>query len=159
MLNTPWAMLIPAALSVWNVIIAKTYFQTTIPDEVLEAAQLDGCSDIQFVTRIVLPLSKPIIAVISLFYAVGHWNQFFSALIYLSDQKLYPLQIVLRDILTLNELDLTMFMDGKEAAALEGMRELIKFALIVVASVPVMLIYPFVQKYFVKGIMLGSLKG
>lgn len=159
LLNTTWAMLLPGALGVWNMIITRTYFQTTIPDELLEASQLDGCTDFQFVWKIVLPLSGPIIAVITLFYAVGHWNSFFNALIYLKNQKLYPLQLVLRDILVQNEVDLTMLVDVSEQAKREGLRELLKYSLIVVATVPLLVVYPFVQKYFVKGIMIGSLKG
>ncbi|NHN29159.1 carbohydrate ABC transporter permease [Paenibacillus agricola] len=159
MLNTVWSMVLPGALAVWNMIITRTYFQTTIPDELLEAAQLDGCTDIQFVWKIVLPLSGPIIAVITLFYAVGHWNSFFSALIYLKSQQLYPLQLVLRDILVQNDVDLNMLVDVQEAAKREGLRELLKYSLIVVSTAPLMIAYPFVQKYFVKGIMVGSLKG
>jgi putative aldouronate transport system permease protein len=159
MLNTVWSMVLPGALAVWNMIITRTYFQTTIPDELLEAAQLDGCTDIQFVWKIVLPLSGPIIAVITLFYAVGHWNSFFSALIYLKSQNLYPLQLVLRDILVQNDVDLNMLVDVQEAAKREGLRELLKYSLIIVSTAPLMIVYPFVQKYFVKGIMIGSLKG
>jgi putative aldouronate transport system permease protein len=159
LLNTTWAMLLPGALAVWNMIITRTYFQTTIPDELLEAAQLDGCSDFGFVWRIVIPLSGPIIAVITLFYAVGHWNSFFNAFIYLKNQNLYPLQLVLRDILVQNDVDLTMLTDVQEAARKEGLRELLKYSLIVVATLPLLVVYPFVQKYFVKGIMIGSLKG
>ncbi|PYI55715.1 carbohydrate ABC transporter permease [Paenibacillus flagellatus] len=159
MLNTAWSMLLPGALGVWNMIITRTYFQTTIPDELLEASQLDGCNDFRFVWSVVLPLSGPIIAVITLFYAVGHWNSYFSALIYLKNQSLYPLQLVLRDILVQNEVDLTMLTDVAEQAKREGLRELLKYSLIVVATVPLLIVYPFVQKYFVKGIMIGSLKG
>lgn len=159
LLNTTWAMLLPGALGVWNMIITRTYFQTTIPDELLEASQLDGCSDFNFVWRIILPLSGPIIAVITLFYAVGHWNSFFNAFIYLKNQNLYPLQLVLRDILVQNDVDLTMLTDVQEIARREGLRELLKYSLIIVATLPLLVAYPFVQKYFVKGIMIGSLKG
>ncbi len=159
LLNTTWSMLLPGALGVWNMIITRTYFQTTIPDELLEASQLDGCTDFQFVWKIVLPLSGPIIAVIALFYAVGHWNSYFNALIYLKKQSLYPLQLVLRDILVQNDVDMNMLVDVAEQAKREGLRELLKYSLIVVATVPLLIVYPFVQKYFVKGIMIGSLKG
>jgi putative aldouronate transport system permease protein len=159
MLNTIWSMVLPGALAVWNMIITRTYFQTTIPDELLEAAQLDGCTDFQFLWKIVLPLSGPIIAVITLFYAVGHWNSFFNALIYLKSQNLYPLQLVLRDILVQNDVDLNMLVDIQESAKREGLRELLKYSLIIVSTLPLMIVYPFVQKYFVKGIMVGSLKG
>ncbi|MGM1047963.1 carbohydrate ABC transporter membrane protein 2, CUT1 family (TC 3.A.1.1.-) [Paenibacillus uliginis N3/975] len=159
MIDTVWAMLIPAALSVWNVIIMRTYFQTTIPSELLEASQLDGCSDFRFLRSIVLPLSGPILAVIALFYAVGHWNQYFNAMIYLKRADLYPLQLVLRDILVQNEVNIEMLGDAKTAAARQGLRELLKYSLIVVTSVPLLVVYPFLQKFFVKGVMIGSIKG
>lgn len=159
MIDTVWAMLIPGALSVWNVIIMRTYFQTTIPQELLEASQLDGCTDFRFLWRIVLPLSGPILAVIALFYAVGHWNQYFNAMIYLKSANLYPLQLVLRDILVQNEVNIEMLGDAKTAAARQGLRELLKYSLIVVTSVPLLIVYPFLQKFFVKGVMIGSLKG
>ncbi|WP_127580086.1 carbohydrate ABC transporter permease [Paenibacillus koleovorans] len=160
MVNTIWAMIIPSAITVWNVILARTYFQSTISDELLEAAQIDGCNDFKFVGYVVLPLSKAIIAVISLFYAVSHWNAFFDALIYLRDRDKYPLQMFLRDILVLNAVDTSMIgVDSETAQAREGVREVLKYSIIIVASLPVMLMYPFVQKYFVKGVMIGSLKG
>ncbi|MBE9917568.1 carbohydrate ABC transporter permease [Paenibacillus donghaensis] len=159
MIDTVWSMLIPAALSVWNVIIMRTYFQTTIPGELLEASQLDGCTDFRFLLRIVLPLSGPILAVIALFYAVGHWNQYFNAMIFLKRAELYPLQLILRDILVQNEVNIDMLGDAKTAAARQGLRELLKYSLIVVTSVPLLVVYPFVQKFFVKGVMIGSLKG
>lgn len=159
MIDTVWSMLIPAALSVWNVIIMRTYFQTTIPGELLEASQLDGCTDFRFLLRIVLPLSGPILAVIALFYAVGHWNQYFNAMIFLKRADLYPLQLILRDILVQNEINIDMLGDAKTAAARQGLRELLKYSLIVVTSVPLLVVYPFVQKFFVKGVMIGSLKG
>ncbi|MDR6550141.1 carbohydrate ABC transporter permease [Paenibacillus qinlingensis] len=159
MIDTRWSLIIPGALGVMNMIIARTYFQTTIPDELLEASQMDGCSDFTFVRKIVIPLSGPIIAVISLFYAVGHWNQYFSALLYLKHQELYPLQLVLRDILVQNEVDASMITDIADQAARDGLRELLKFSLIVVSTLPVLIIYPFIQRHFVKGMMIGSLKG
>lgn len=158
MLNTRWAMMIPNAMSVFNVIITRTYFKMTIPDELHEASKMDGCSDFRFLRSVVLPLSGPIIAVMGLFYAVGHWNAFFNALIYLRDQQLFPLQLILNNILVQNEVDPEMFMDIESQAAIAGLRELLKYSLIVVASIPVLVIYPFVQKHFVKGVMIGSLK-
>lgn len=157
--NTRWALIIPQALSVWNLLIAITFVRTSIPHELLEASQLDGCSDFNYFIRILLPLSTPLIAVLSLFYAIGHWNQFFAALLYLTNKDLFPLQIILRDILISSNIDLAMVEDIKVMAAREALRELLKYALIVVASVPVLMIYPFAQRYFVKGIMLGSVKG
>jgi multiple sugar transport system permease protein/putative aldouronate transport system permease protein len=160
-LNTRWAMLIPGAMSVWNVIIARTFFQSNIPIELLDAAQIDGCNNIRFILKIVIPLSGPIIAVMTLWYAVGHWNSYFNALIFLKSAKLYPLQIILRNILIQNEISSDMLgaVDIKKIAEMEGLRELLKYSLIIVASVPVLLIYPFVQKYFVRGIMIGAIKG
>ncbi len=158
LVNTRWALIIPQALSVWNLIITVTFFRTSIPNELLEAAQIDGCTDIQYLMRVVIPLSGPIVAVLALFYAVGHWNEYFSALLYLNNQDLYPLQIMLRNILVQNKIDFTM-VDISAFAARQAMRELLKYALIVVASVPVLIIYPFVQKYFLKGIMIGAIKG
>jgi putative aldouronate transport system permease protein len=159
LLDSRWAMILPSAIAVWNVIIARTFFQVTIPDELLEAAQMDGCSDFKFFFKIVFPLSAPIIAVLTLFYAVGHWNQYFQALIYLRDPDLFPLQIVLRQILIQNQVDPSMMIDVKSVAERDGLSQLLKFSLIVIASVPVLIIYPFVQKHFVKGVMIGSLKG
>ncbi|MCQ6557770.1 carbohydrate ABC transporter permease [Paenibacillus mendelii] len=158
-LDTRWAMLLPGALAVWQVIIARTFFQSTIPKELGEAAELDGCTDLGFLWRIVLPLSKPILAVLVLMYAVGHWNAYFDALIFLKSQELYPLQIILRNILILNSIDASMMVDANQMAAMQGLRDLLKFSLIVVATLPVLALYPFVQKYFVQGIMIGSLKG
>lgn len=159
LLNTRWALIIPQALAVWNTMITITYLQTTIPQELLEATQLDGGTDFQFVWHVVLPLSKPIIAVIALFYAMHHWNQFFQALIFLKDQALFPLQLILRDILIAQEFDAQMLEDVETMIAKEGLKELVQFSLIVVATFPVMCVYPFVQKHFVKGMMIGSLKG
>jgi putative aldouronate transport system permease protein len=159
MLDTRWSLIIPAALGVFQVIIARTFFKMSLPEELLEAAQIDGCNDFRYLWRIVIPLSAPIIAVISLFYAVGHWNQFFNALIYLKSSQLFPLQIILNTILVQNTVDMTMFGDITEIAKREGLRELLKYSLIVISIAPMLLIYPFVQKHFVKGVMIGSLKG
>ena len=124
-----------------------------------EAAELDGCSEFQFFIRIVIPLSAPIIAVLALYYGVGNWNAYFNAMIYLSDQDLFPLQVVLRSILILGDVDMTQIQNVDAVAKKQGLADLLKYAVIVVASVPVMCIYPFVQKYFVKGVMIGSIKG
>lgn len=159
LLDTRWAMVVPSAMGVWNVILTKTYFQNTIPDELHEAGELDGCSDIRFLLSIVLPLSGPILAVMTLFCAIGYWNAYFDALIYLTKANLYPLQIILRNILIQNQIDATMIADVDEIMAREGMKDLLKYSLIVVASAPVIVLYPFIQRYFVKGIMIGSIKG
>lgn len=156
LLNTRWALIIPTALSAYNVIITRTYFQMNLPDELLEAAQIDGANDFTFLWRIVLPLSGPIIAVNALFYAVGHWNEFFNALIYLTDQPLFPLQLVLREIPVQNQVDLSQITDVQKYLEMQNLANLLKYALIVVSTVPVLLVYPFVQKHFVKGIMISG---
>jgi len=159
LINTRWAMLLPNAIGAYNVIIARTYFQTTITDDLFEVAQLNGCSHIRFLWSIVLPLSKAVTAVLVLFYAVGHWNQYFNAFIYLSDRKLFPLQIILREILVMNQIDSSMVTDPVLMARKQGLADLLKYSLIIVASVPVWIAYPFVQKHFVKGVMIGAVKG
>jgi putative aldouronate transport system permease protein len=159
LLDTPWAMIIPQALAVWQVFIAKTFFQESIPSELAEAAELDGCSDMGFLMKVVVPLSKPILAVLVLMYGVGHWNAYFDALIFLKSPDLYPLQIILRNILILNSTDQDMMVDATTMAARQGMKDLLKFSLIVVACLPMLILYPFIQKYFVKGVMIGALKG
>ena len=158
LLNTRLALIIPQAVAVWQVIIARTFFAATIQDELAEAADIDGCSDFGFLWTIVLPLSKPIIAVLVLMYAVYHWNSYFDAMIYLSDDKKFPLQVILRNVLILNRAR-DMVMRASESIARQGLADLLKFSLIVVASVPVMILYPFAQKHFIKGVMIGSLKG
>lgn len=158
MLNSIWSMLIPGAINVYNMIIARTFMQG-IPKELLEAAQIDGCSDFAYFRRMILPLSKSVIAVIALYYAIAHWNAYFDAFMYLSDEKLYPLQIFLRDILINNKVDAGLVIVDEAAAAKEGLSDLLKYSLIVVATIPVMIIYPFVQKHFVKGVMIGAVKG
>jgi putative aldouronate transport system permease protein len=160
MVDTFWALVIPNAIATYNLIVMRTYFQTSIPWELQEAALIDGCSNTRLLLKIILPLSKPIIAVMVLFYAVMHWNAFFNALIYLRDEELYPLQLILREILIMNQTSLSddasiqFGMDEKLLLA-----ESIKYALIIVASVPILIMYPFVQRHFVKGVMIGSIKG
>jgi putative aldouronate transport system permease protein len=156
--DTIWAMVIPNAIATYNMLVMKNYFQSSIPEELHEAAAIDGCGPFQSLLRVVLPLSRPILAVITLFYAVGHWNAFFNAIIYLRDQKLYPLQIVLREIMLQNSLEAVGGdMTGMYEKVMRG--ETMKYAVIIVASVPVLLFYPLVQKYFTKGIMVGAIKG
>lgn len=159
LLNTMWALILPKAVAVWNVIVAKTFFESSIPGELLEAARIDGCSDVKFFWKIVLPLSKPIVAVMVLFYAVGHWNSYFDALIYLNNENLYPLQLILRNILIQNQSSTMMISDLDSLAAKQRVSELIKYGVIIVASIPLLIVYPFVQKYFVKGVMIGGIKG
>ena len=161
MLNTRWSVILPGALNVYNMIIARQFFASNIPTELLEASQLDGCSDFQFIFRVVVPLSGAIVAVLGLFFAVGHWNAYFSALLYIGDRKKYPLQVFLREILIQNTIDASMTgsVSLEDEVVKQGLEDLLKYSLIIVASVPVLIIYPFVQKYFVKGVMIGSIKG
>ena len=159
LLNSPLALMLPGAISVYNMIVARTFFINTIPHELLEASQIDGCSDIKYFISIVLPLSKAIIAVLTLFYAVGHWNAYFNAMIYLHDKNLYPLTLFLREILMSSQIDPSTVSDPELQARLADIAAVIKYALIMVSVVPVLLIYPFVQKYFVTGVKIGSVKG
>lgn len=159
LLNTVWALLIPGAIGVTNLIIARTFIQSNVPEEVLEAARIDGCSDFRFFFTIVLPLSKAVLAVLTLYYAVGHWNSYFNAFIYLNNKQLYPLQLFLRDILVNSQISSEAAADEDLQQSALGIQELIKYALIVVSSVPILCIYPFIQKYFEKGVLIGSLKG
>ncbi len=156
--NSRLAMIIPTALNVWNMVIIRTYFQTNISGEMLEAAKIDGCDDYRYLWQIAIPLSKPSIAVVALYYAVSHWNVFMQAYIYLQKQELYPIQVVLRDILLLSQ---TQEIAGDVASDTNArlLSELLKYAVVVVASIPMIIIYPLVQKYFVKGIMVGGVKG
>lgn len=158
MYNTRWALLLPGAISVYNMIIARTFIQN-IPKEIHEAAQIDGCSDIRLFFDIILPLSKSVIAVLTLYYAVAHWNAYFDAFLYLSDRKLYPLQIALREVLIANSVSANDIMDAETMGAVQGLADLLKYSLIVVSSAPVLMMYPFVQRHFVKGVMIGSIKG
>ena len=146
LLDTRWALIIPGALSAYSVIIARTFFQSTIPDELVDAAELDGCSDFGFLLRVVLPLSKPIIAVLALFSAVGQWNAYFDALLYIKSSSLYPLQLVLRNILLLNTENNTANLN--EALKKQGIADLMKYSLIVVSSLPVLIAYPVCTKIF-----------
>lgn len=158
--NSYFALWLPGAVSIYNMIVARTFFQSNIPEELYEAGDLDGCSDIMFLFRIALPLSMPILAVLVMFYAVGHWNSYFSAMIYLEDKLKYPLQVELRNVLIINRTDDTkMMQDADVMLRKQGLAELLKYSLIVVSTTPMMLIYPFVQKHFVKGVMIGALKG
>lgn len=159
LVNTRWAMVLPTAIGVWNVIVTRTYFATAIPTELLESARIDGCTDFRFLASIVLPLSGPIIAVMCLFYAVHHWNSYFQALIYLTRSELYPLQLVLRDILIAQQQMGEFVADIDEQMRRLAIQQLMRYSLIIIASLPMFIIYPIVQKYFVKGIMIGSLKG
>jgi putative aldouronate transport system permease protein len=159
LINRFWVMILPTAISTYNLIVMRTYFQASIPRELLESGFIDGAGNFRLLLAIVLPLSAPIIAVISLFYAVDHWNAFFNALIYLRDAKLYPLQLVLREILLASSVVEDVGMDNLGLKEQLLISEGIKYAIILVSTLPVMCIYPFIQKYFVKGIMIGAIKG
>lgn len=161
LVNTRWAVVIPSALSVWNMMVMRTYLQGNIPQELYEASEIDGCNDTGIFFRIVLPLSGPIIAVIALYYAVGLWNSYFYPMIFLRNSDLYPLQVWLREILIVNQFDIlnSSMMDTETILRKQGLKDLLKYALIVVSTVPLMCVYPFIQKYFVKGVMIGSIKG
>lgn len=159
LINTIWAMVLPGAMSVYNMIVARTFLQNSIPEDLLDAARIDGCDDFRYFFSIILPLSKAIIAVLALWYAVGHWNAYFNAFLYLKDQKLYPLQIFLKDVLVSNQFSSEDMMDPETIVAMQNRKLLLKYSLIVVSTAPLFFFYPFVQKYFVKGVMIGSVKG
>lgn len=153
------SLILPGAISVYNMIIMRTYFMTSVPFELQEAAEIDGCSMFGILARIVLPLSGPVIAVIALYYAVGHWNSYFNALLYITSEDLQPLQLYLRKVLTLNNAQSLMQMGADEMARQAMRAETIKYSVIVVSSIPMLIMYPFVQRFFVKGVMIGAIKG
>jgi putative aldouronate transport system permease protein len=157
MLNTIWAIILPGAVNVWFIILARTYFKA-VPNELKEAARIDGASDLKIFFRIILPLSKPIIFVLALYAFIGQWNAYFDAMIYLDDRELHPLQLVLRSILIQNEVQPGMVADVEARNELMRISEMIRYSSIVIASLPLLIMYPFFQKYFEKGVMVGSLK-
>lgn len=157
-LNTVWCMLLPGAISAYNLIVAKTFIENSIPGDLLEAARIDGCSDVRFFFSIVLPLSKAILAVLLLMYAAAHWNAYFNAFLYLTDKRLYPLQIFLRQILVQSNMSADM-LDPEAMAQMQTLQQILKYAVIVVSTAPMLCLYPFVQKYFRQGVMIGSIKG
>lgn len=157
LIDSMWSMILPSAVSMYNLVVMRTFFQSTISDSLIEAAEIDGASNWYIMFKIVLPLSKSIVAVICLFYGVAHWNQYFQAMLYLMDDAKYPLQMILREILLLSQVQEMVDTMGFEDQVMQT--EGIKYALIIVASVPVLMIYPFIQKHFVKGVMIGSVKG
>ena len=159
LVNTPYVLMIMGSFSVFNLILCRTFFINTLPQELQEAAEIDGCTIFQYFIKIVLPLSKAIIAIMALYYAVGHWNSFFNGLIYVTDIKLYPLQVILRDILISGQSVDPSSMDPDALEMMKQIARTIKYGVMIVSSLPVLIMYPFVQKYFVKGVMVGSLKG
>lgn len=156
--NTFWVMVLPFSVSVYDIIVARTFFQNSIPADLWDAAQIDGCGNLRYFACIVLPLSKAILAVLGLWIAVGLWNSYFNALIYLKDQSLYPLQLVLRNILVTNQMQSAMG-TGEAAQVALRLANLLRYSAIIVSTVPIMCLYPFVQKYFNKGVMIGAVKG
>jgi putative aldouronate transport system permease protein len=162
MLNTVWALVIPGALSVYNMMVARSFFKTNIPGELLDAARIDGCTDTSFFFRICLPLSGAIIAILALWYGVGHWNSYFSALLYIADREKQTLQLELRYILLQNQQPMGQLLSPEaleQQRRLDALKEMMKWSLIIVSSLPVIILYPFIQKHFVKGVTVGSLKG
>jgi putative aldouronate transport system permease protein len=159
--NTIWAIILPGGFSVWLAIIGRTFIKSTIPEELFEATFIDGGNYFQYFTKIILPLSKPILAVFALNYAVGHWNSYFSALMYLKDSNKYPLQIILRNIVIANIFDPNSLSSTDVRTMMERqyLVELLKYSLIIVSSAPLLIVYPFIQKYFIKGVMIGAIKG
>lgn len=155
--DTIWGFILPGALSVWNVIVTKTYLQSSIPFEMYEAAKIDGANDFKILIKIVLPLCKSIVAIMALFYAVGYWNSYFNSLLYLNDSNLFPLQRILSDIIIASD---TSSMTGASGSLKDQgkMVESIKYVTIVISSAPILLLYPFVAKYFEKGVMIGGIK-
>lgn len=160
LLSTRWAMIIPGALSFYNALVVRSFFMNSIPIELQEAATLDGANAAQYLVKVVLQLSKPVLAVVSLYYFVGHWNDYYTALIYIYDKDLYPLQTILKNLL----VDVTattdmLSLDPEMVTALLERQQIMKYSSIIVAMIPVLILYPFIQKYFVKGVMIGAVKG
>ena len=159
MINTRWSLIIPNALNVFHIMLMRTHIRTTVPEEMLEAADIDGCGHFRKLIMMVTPLSGSILAVLSLYCIVGQWNSYFNALMFLNDYDYYPLQIVLREILIMNTVDISTITDISALELKQGLADIMKYALIVVSSAPLIIAYPFVQKFFVKGVALGSMKG
>ena len=161
MINSPLAIILPGGISVMNMLIARTYFSTSIPDALKEAAYIDGCKPITCFIRIILPLSKPVIAILALYYAVGHWNAYFNAMIYLNDRKIFPLQLFLREILIQEKMSVEMAesVESDYIAHQQRIAEMVKYSTMIVSALPLLVVYPFLQRFFVQGVMIGSVKG
>ncbi len=158
LLNTVWALLLPGLISVYNLIVCRTFMQN-IPVDIEEAAKIDGCSDIRYFFTMILPLSTTVMAVLSLYYAVGHWNEYFNPWLYLTNTKLYPLQIILRSILIQNSFDPESITSEDDILGNKALQDLLKYSLIIVSSAPILIAYPWVKRFFMKGVMLGAVKG
>ena len=163
LLDTIWAVLLPTAASIWNIIITRTFLETTIPDGLEEAAEIDGCSTFMKFFKIILPLSAPIIAVMALFYGVGHWNSYFNEMIFLSDRNKFPLQVFLRELIIITQMDTNgqtiTSTEAQSIAEQQRLAGIIKYSIMVVSTLPIICVYPFLQRFFVKGVMVGSIKG
>jgi len=160
LLNTIWAIILPTALSAYNVIVTRTFFMTSIPEELHESAELDGCGEFRYLISIVLPLSKAILAVLVLWIAIGQWNGYFNPMIYLNDKEKFPLQLILREILLMANVDFTKAAANPELFYRnQQLSEILRYGTIIISALPLMVLYPFIQKYFVKGVMIGSVKG
>jgi putative aldouronate transport system permease protein len=160
MLNTVWVMIIPGAVSVYNMVIMRTYFETRIPKELEDAARIDGCTNFRMLWKLILPLSMPIIAVMVLFYGVGHWNAYFNALVFLTSRQRYPLQMVLREILIQGEMSSMLVISYDEQYAARMVAKMgLRFAVIIVSALPIFIVYPLLRKFFQEGIMVGAIKG
>ena len=157
LINTAWSVILPSILSVWNLFMTRTFFESSIPDGLVEAARIDGASEFRIFFSLVIPLSKAVLAVMALYYAVGQWNSYFNAMIFLQDENLYPLQLILREILIASET--TTGGSGETILEQYRLANQIKYVSVIVSSAPVIMLYPFVQKYFNQGVMIGSLKG
>lgn len=158
LLDTMWGVILPGALSVWNLIIARSFFASNITDDLTGAAEIDGCGQIRFFFSIALPLTKALIAILALYYMVGYWNSYFNAVMYLKSASKQPLQLVLREILIMDQ-NQEMLTDMWDIIERQKTAELVKYGVIIVSTVPLLCVYPFVQKFFIKGVMIGSLKG
>lgn len=162
LLDTVWAVLLPVGASIWNIIITRTFIESTIPEGLEEAAEIDGCNPFMKFFRIILPLSAPIIAVMALFYGVGHWNSYFNEMIFLNDRTKYPLQVILRELIIVTQLNSSSTITNVEAQTLAEQQQIagiIKYAVMIVSTLPIICVYPFLQRFFVKGVMIGSIKG
>lgn len=165
LLNTVWAVTLPGAISTWNLMVTRTFFTSSIPEELYESAEIDGCNNLQYFVRVVLPLSTTIIVIMGLFYGVGHWNSYFSAMLYITDKSKYPLQLVLRNLLLNAEYAIQaakngeMDYDSDQIRRMYELAESMKYIIVLATVAPIVVLFPFVEKYFVKGVMVGSLKG
>lgn len=162
LMNSMWSLILPGLVSAWSLIITRTFLSSSLPEELFEAASIDGSNYFQYFFKVVIPLSKPIMAFLALSAASGMWNSYFSALLYISDTARYPLQIILRNILIQNVVDYTAIgsmPNVKDMMQRQYLSELLKYALIIISSIPLLLLYPLIQKYFIKGVMIGSIKG